>query len=110
MERCTTTTWSRGRSDDVHHAEGERPARRVNGGAATIRTAPTGNSPSPAVSRPRVLAPSRSAERHEDRDARLGSDLARPVTLAGEILGDEDVAGREPLHRAVADLDVDGAG
>src|SRR5688500_9311072 len=50
-----------------------------------------------------------SPERHEDRHPRLRADLARDVALAGEILGDEDVARRQPADGAVADLDVDGA-
>src|SRR5262244_4065773 len=47
-----------------------------------------------------------AGKRHEDRHARLRTDLARSVTLAGEVLGDQDVAGAEPPHGAVADLDV----
>src|SRR5713226_3834295 len=49
----------------------------------------------------------RLAQRHEDRDARLGPDLARDVTLTGEVFGDQDVAWAQPAHCAVADLDVD---
>ena len=47
-----------------------------------------------------------AGERHEDRHARLRADLARDVTLASEVLGDEDVAGAEPPNGAVANLDV----
>src|SRR5215472_1516137 len=47
-----------------------------------------------------------AGKRHEDRHARLRTDLARDVTLAGEVLSEEDVAGAEPSHGAVADLDV----
>src|SRR5215472_12596722 len=47
-----------------------------------------------------------AGERHEDRHARLRTDLTRDVTLAGEVLSDEDVAGAQPTHGAVADLDV----
>jgi len=36
----------------------------------------------------------------------LRTDLARRVPLAREVLGDQDVAGAEPAHGAVADLDV----
>src|SRR6266446_8227990 len=46
------------------------------------------------------------AERAEDRHARGGPDLARAVALAGPVLRDQDVAGAEAPHRAVADLDV----
>src|SRR5262245_59650753 len=49
------------------------------------------------------------AERHEDRNARLGADLASDMSLTSPILGDQDVAGAETPHGAVADLDVDGA-
>src|SRR4029453_3951242 len=47
---------------------------------------------------------------HEDRHAGLGAHLARAVPLAGQVLGDEDVARPEPLDRPIADLDVDAAG
>src|SRR5215467_2898257 len=47
-----------------------------------------------------------AGERHEDRHARFRTDLARDVTLAGEVLGEEDVAGAEPSHGAVTNLDV----
>src|SRR5437867_673168 len=46
------------------------------------------------------------AERDEDRHARRRAYLARDVALAGPILRDEDVAGAEAPHGAVADLDV----
>src|SRR5207245_11731491 len=49
----------------------------------------------------------RLVERDEDGDARLGPDLTRDVALTGEVLGDQDVAGAQPAHGAVADLDVD---
>src|SRR5262249_10807823 len=49
-------------------------------------------------------------ERHEHRNARLRPHLARAVPLPRRILRDEDVTHAEALHRAVADLDVDGAG
>src|SRR5262249_35650172 len=42
----------------------------------------------------------------EDRHAWLGSDLAGAVALARQVLGDQDVAGTEAAHGAVADLDV----
>ena len=32
------------------------------------------------------------------------------MALPRRVLGDQDVARTEPLHRAVADLDVDGSG
>src|SRR5437660_10769244 len=48
----------------------------------------------------------RLVERDEDGDARLGPDLTRDVALTGEVLGDQDVAGAQPAHGAVADLDV----
>src|SRR5262245_12815780 len=51
----------------------------------------------------------RLAERDEDGDARLGPHLARDVALTGEVLRDQDVAGAQPAHGAVADLDVDRA-
>src|SRR4030095_6357256 len=47
-----------------------------------------------------------AGERHEDRHARLRADLARDVTLASEVLGDEDVTGAKPPNGAVANLDV----
>src|SRR5439155_18282698 len=40
---------------------------------------------------------------------RLRPDLARRVPLSGQVFGDQDVAGPEALHGAVADLDVDRA-
>src|SRR5216683_5072196 len=46
------------------------------------------------------------AERDEDRHTRAGPYLARAVALAGPVLRDEDVAGAEAPHGAVADLDV----
>src|SRR2546427_3779513 len=55
------------------------------------------------------MAP-RTPHRHEDRHARLRPDLARRVTLARQVLSDQDVARPQAAHDAVADLDVDGAG
>src|SRR5258705_11676477 len=49
----------------------------------------------------------RLVERDEDGDARVGHDLRRDVALTGEVLGDQDVAGAQPAHGTVADLDVD---
>jgi hypothetical protein len=48
----------------------------------------------------------RPPQRHEERQAGLGADLARDVALADEILRDSHVPEAEAAHRAVADLDV----
>ena len=42
-------------------------------------------------------------------DTAIRPDLARGVALSRQVLGDQDVARPEALHRAVADLDVDRA-
>src|SRR4029453_9933611 len=54
----------------------------------------------------RTANPRSLAQRHKDRDARLRSHFARHVTLAGQVLGNQDIARAETPDGPVADLDV----
>src|SRR6267378_500459 len=86
------------------------PSRRGAAHACrVVVSTPPAPQPTPALAGHRQRQRSRLPKRDEDGDAGFGADLARDVALASEIFGDEDVAGTEAAHGAVADLDIDGA-
>src|SRR5207245_2757025 len=89
---------------------GMEPSRRGAAHACrVVVSTPPAPQPTPALAGHRQRRRLRLPKRDEDGDAGFGADLARDVALARDILRDKNVAGPEPAHGAVADLDIHGA-
>src|SRR5947208_13557262 len=86
------------------------PSRRGAAHACrVVVSTPPAPQPTPALAGHRQRRRLRLPKRDEDGDAGFGADLARDVALAGDVFGDQDVAGTESADGAVADFDIDGA-